>query len=301
MDAITVEQLRVFVTIAEQGSFAAAARHLNRTQSAVTYTVQKLEGQTGVPLFDRDQYRPSLTEAGRSLLPHARKVIGDIADYRLHADRLRQGLEADLRIVVSQFVSPDLYVDVLKRFELTFPSVRLDLATITVQSTAALDQGQADLSLMPEFFPMGNSYVRRHCGVSKIIVVAAAVHPLVQVAVPLTNDIMSRHMQIMLVSREASSLKQNHAQHADNCWRVDDLETKRRLILGGVGWGSMPDHLVAGALRDGTMAVLEPAEWDGSDRLPQLPIVAAHRRDRPPGPAGQWLFEEFSRGGEPIE
>ncbi len=49
--------------------FSAAARKLNRAQSAITYTVQALEAQTGTDLFDRSAYRPTLTPAGRALVP----------------------------------------------------------------------------------------------------------------------------------------------------------------------------------------------------------------------------------------
>ena len=91
MSAITLDQFRVFVTIVDTGSFAAAARQLNRTQSAVTYTVQKLEEQTGLDLFDRSSYRPTLTTAGQSLLPHARQIVQNVADYQRHADGIARG------------------------------------------------------------------------------------------------------------------------------------------------------------------------------------------------------------------
>ena len=66
MKAVTIDQLRVFRQVAESGSFSAAARHMHRAQSAVTYAVQKLEDQVGTPLFDRGGYRPVLSEAGRA-------------------------------------------------------------------------------------------------------------------------------------------------------------------------------------------------------------------------------------------
>ncbi|WP_424018411.1 helix-turn-helix domain-containing protein, partial [Marinomonas arenicola] len=50
-------------------SFAAAGRKLHLVQSSITYTLQKLEEQSGVVLFDRSIYRVSLTEAGYALLP----------------------------------------------------------------------------------------------------------------------------------------------------------------------------------------------------------------------------------------
>jgi DNA-binding transcriptional LysR family regulator len=75
MDALTIDQFAVFAAIAKEGSFAAAARRMNRAQSAITYAIQKLEDQSGVELFDRSSYRPVLTEAGKALLPRALRIL----------------------------------------------------------------------------------------------------------------------------------------------------------------------------------------------------------------------------------
>ena len=64
MDALTFDQIRVFLSVVDEGSFPKAAKSLNRAQSAVTYAIRKLEAEIGVPLFDRSAYRSS-TNAGR--------------------------------------------------------------------------------------------------------------------------------------------------------------------------------------------------------------------------------------------
>src|SRR5205823_7054458 len=75
----TLDQLRVFVTAVEVGSFAGAARKLNRATSVVSYTIANLEAQLGVRLFDRESTRkPQLTEAGRMVLGEARLVASGI-------------------------------------------------------------------------------------------------------------------------------------------------------------------------------------------------------------------------------
>ena len=77
-DAVTLDQLRVFLLVAEQGSFSAAARSLRRAQSAVSYAIGNLERVLGVLLFEREGRRPSLTEAGRSLLSETRAIHGQV-------------------------------------------------------------------------------------------------------------------------------------------------------------------------------------------------------------------------------
>jgi DNA-binding transcriptional LysR family regulator len=65
----TIDQLKVFLSVVEAGSFAAAGRRLGRATSAISYTVANLESQLGVALFDREQTRkPTLTEAGGAVL-----------------------------------------------------------------------------------------------------------------------------------------------------------------------------------------------------------------------------------------
>src|SRR5215469_13230471 len=84
--APTLDQLRIFLTIVDTGSFAAAARSLNRANSVISYAIANLEAQLGFPLFDRESTRkPQLTAAGRSILAEARTVSDGIAGLRAKA------------------------------------------------------------------------------------------------------------------------------------------------------------------------------------------------------------------------
>ena len=59
MDSLTLDQIQIFLTVFDEGSFSKAAKKLNRAQSAITYGIQKLEAQIGMSLFDRTAYRPA--------------------------------------------------------------------------------------------------------------------------------------------------------------------------------------------------------------------------------------------------
>lgn len=290
MSGITLDQFRVFVAIVETGSFAAAARQLNRTQSAVTYTVQKLEEQTGVTLFDRTSYRPTLTTGGQSLLPQARQILQNVADYQRHAAGISRGVEPALRLAVSQFAPLPPLLAVLRTLQQRFPTVRVGVTTLTVQSTDGLDSDAVDLAVLPEFVPLGEDYTRRACGTVAMVAVATPDHPLSCHRGPLTPDLLRRYPQIVTAAR-SRALPRSYAVQALNFWQADDLQTKREMILAGLGWGGMPDHLVTQDLAQGRLTRLTPTEWDGLDHLPRLPIIIGCRRDRPPGPAGQWLMD----------
>ena len=65
---MTLEQIRIFVTVAQKGSLAAAAAALYKTQPTLSVGLKNLEEDLGVQLFSRDQYRMTLSEAGLKLL-----------------------------------------------------------------------------------------------------------------------------------------------------------------------------------------------------------------------------------------
>src|SRR3546814_11198215 len=74
LDNVTINQLRAFVAVCDQGSFSGAARKLARAQSAISHAIKALECAFDVELFERNTRKSQLTAARRSLLPDARAV-----------------------------------------------------------------------------------------------------------------------------------------------------------------------------------------------------------------------------------
>jgi DNA-binding transcriptional LysR family regulator len=102
----SLDQLTVFLTVVETGSFAAAGRGLGRATSAVSYAIANLEHQLGVQLFDRDQARrPALTEAGLAVLSEARSVSAGVDNLRATVKGLLDGLEAQIALAVEVWSS----------------------------------------------------------------------------------------------------------------------------------------------------------------------------------------------------
>src|SRR5471032_2742775 len=113
----TLDQLRVFLTVVEVGSFAAAARKLYRATSVISYSIANLELQLGVQLFDRKTTRkPRLTVAGRTVLIEARTVFNGIDGLRAKVKGLVQGLEAEVHLALDVMLPAYRVVDALKAF-----------------------------------------------------------------------------------------------------------------------------------------------------------------------------------------
>lgn len=124
----TLDQLQVFLTVAETGSFSAASRALNRAQSVVSYTIANLEAQLEVTLFERGGVRqPKLTDEGRAMLEDARRIVAGLQEMRARAKGLKQGLEAELSVAISTMVPAEAVVAVLRDFREQFPTVTLSL------------------------------------------------------------------------------------------------------------------------------------------------------------------------------
>ncbi len=301
MTDVSIDQLRVFLTVVETGSFSAAARRLARAQSAITYAIQKLEDQAGLSLFDRSAYRPQLNEAGRALLPCVQNILGGVDSFHAVAAGLTSGLEAELSIVVEAMFPMSRLVEALHELQKRYPSVqtRLQVESLGAARDAVLD-GRADIGLIIPSEGSTDALVLKPVAEIELVVVAAPQHPLATLAGPLSLDDVKEHLQLVFSDRSTRGRWPDRGVLATRTWRLADLGAKHSMLLAGLGWGSMPVHIVADDLANGRLVQLRPAIWDGFSRLPRLPVVATRRRDRVLGIGGRWLFERLAGDGSRI-
>jgi DNA-binding transcriptional LysR family regulator len=299
MDALTLDQFRVFIAVVEAGSFSAAARKLNRAQSAVTYVVQKLEDQVGAALFDRSSYRPILSEAGHILLPQAQRVVDDVARFRSTALELSRGLEAQLRVGVAGGVPINLLTPALADFRDTFPTVQIRLIVQPFSMAAgrnapALAKGEADLRILYEQL-LPDTLQRYLISEIELVTVAAPSHPLARMTDILDAQILRDHLQLVLSEVEEAVAGEDIQVAALNTWRVTDQSARHSLILSGIGWGNLPEALVKDDLAAGRLVRLSVRGDGRFQQVRNIHLVVAHREDEPPGPAGRWLLARLSR------
>lgn len=299
----SIEQMRVFVAVVETGSFSAAARSLGRAQSAVTYAVQGLEADARVTLFDRSAYRPVLSDAGRALLPCVRTMLAAADNFHAVAGGLSAGLEAELTVVVEAMFPMSQLVGALVELQSRYPSVQTRIEVESLDATRrAVVEGRADMGLVisPDVGP--DVLLARPVGEIELVVVAAPGHPLARLDRDLQPEDMSEHLQ--LVFSERSEADRPDGQRTPDrgvagrrTWRLADLGAKRSMLLAGLGWGSMPRHIVEDDVTNGRLVLLRPTLWDGRRRLPRLPVNVVRRRDRAAGIAGRWLFDRLAAMG----
>jgi len=282
-------QLQVLLAVVDAGSFAAAARRLNRATSAITYAIDNLEAQLGLPLFDRVATRkPKLTQAGRAVLAEARAVTHGVDMLRAKVKGLLEGLEAEVSLAVDVMLPTARLVDALQAFQTTFPTVPLRLH---VESLGAVTQlvleGTAGIGVSgPNVAADGTESIA--IGGVRLVPVAAPFHPLARLGGQ-ARAAAREHIQLVLSDRSKLTEGQDFGVVGPKTWRLADLGAKHALLLAGVGWGSMPAPMVTGDIEAGRLVELDLSDWWAAT----YPLRVLHRTDSPPGPAGQWLIERF--------
>jgi len=286
----TLDQLRVFLTVVDVGSFAGAARKLHRATSVVSYSIANLEMQLGVSLFDRKTTRkPQLTDAGRTVLAEARSIYSGIDGLRAKVRGLLHGLEAEVHLVLDVMLPSQRVVDALKAFREAFPTVSLHLhiEALGAVTQRVLDRG-AMLGVSGPLTASIDGIERIGVGKVTLVPVAAPEHPLAQTG-PHEPGAGRAHVQLVLSDRSQLTQNQEFAVIGTRTWRLADLGAKHMLLREGIGWGNMPVDMVRDDLISGRLVQLDLPDCFGGDYA----FDVIYRTDTPPGPAASWLIERF--------
>ena len=287
----SLDHLRVLTVIVDAGSFSAAARRLNRAQSVVSYAVATLEAQLGLTLLDRSRRRPVLTDAGRAVLADARRMSLMMDELRARAAGIGRGLEPEVSLAVDVMFPAARLVGALQDFAARFATVGLRLRIEALGGVMALVlSGECGLGITGSLLGLTDSLVSRPVGSVTLLPVAAPSHPLAQLPPPIPLPELREHVQLVLTDRTALTEGRDLGVFALRTWRLGDLGAKHALLRAGLGWGSMPEPMVAEDLAAGRLVRLYLQDHS----VQPYPQALIHRRDAPPGPAARWLADRFT-------
>lgn len=246
MADFTLDQVRVFVTVVDAGSFGRAAKRLNRAQSAVSYAVANLERVLELDLFDRRGNQARLTEEARTLLPSARALLDRAHRLALEAESLGAGIEVELRIAVDGLMPLDLVGRALEQVRAEYPA-----STLSVRSEALgavpelLLQRQVDVGVSPHF--------QQH---TKVIE-AAPIATVDMICVAAPGVAPDTHPQIVIRDRTRLTDNVSFAIVSGSQYHVADAHTKLDMLLLGMGWGMFPRELITDPLATARLVILE--------------------------------------------
>ena len=288
----SLDQLRLFLAVAELGSFGGAAKSMGRAVSAVSYGIAQMEAQLGLTLFDREgSRRPVLTDAGEGLLAEARAIADGVDALLAKARSLHAGQEPSLTLVVDVMMPGDVTAHVLGEFRRFFPTCALTLRIEGLGAVGAcLIEGAADLAIGGPVIGDEPMLERQAVGEVDLIPVAAPSHPLARAGVAPGES--RRHLQLVLTDRSRRTEGREFSVLSPLTWRLGDLGAKHSLLKEGLGWGNMPRGMVAGDLASGALVELDLPEKPGA----HYGLNAMWRRDTRLGPAASWLVDAFKEG-----
>ncbi len=290
----TFDQLRIFLAIVDEGSFAAAGRKLNRAVSVISYGIANLEAQLGLTLFEREGTRkPKLTVAGRAVLAEARSVNEGIDGLRAKVRGLLQGLEAEVDLAVDVMLPAERLGRVLRAFARAFPTVSLRLHVEALGAIAAMVLDRT--AVIGVSGPLAAGVEGLECvnaGSVPMVPVAAPDHPLGRMET-IPPGAGRGYTQLVLTDRSRFTEGRDYSVLSHKTWRLADLGAKHALLREGIGWGNMPHPMIEGDLVAGTLVRLAMPDHSGGTYR----FGCVWRRDTPPGPAASWLLDQFVTEG----
>ncbi|MEO9340925.1 LysR family transcriptional regulator [Mesorhizobium sp. SB112] len=293
LDALTLDQIRMFVAVVDAGSFRSGAARLSRVQSGISSAIANFEANLGVTVFDRSGHRPVLTSQGAALLTNARDILLRVDTMRARAVGMGEGVELELSLVIDPLFPIDAIGTALIQMRHVYPSVTIRLAVEPLGGPiSSLLQTRSHLAIIVGEDFRDPRVVMTAISSVKLVAVASTVHPLAikgetkEIGLPDLAD----HIQVVLSDRTSLSEGRDFGVLSPQTCRVDGQDTKHAMIVSGLGWGRLPLWRVERDLDEGRLVRLNTQALGRKSQV-KAEAYLASRLDNPPGPAGRAFGE----------
>lgn len=251
---VTIEQWRVFHAIIEQGGYSQAAAHLHRSQSAISYSMSRLQEQLGVAVLKIEGRKALLTEQGKILLQRSRKLINDAGEIENFALHLSQGREAEIKFVVDSAFPNDLLMSALAQFSKQCQGTRVQLQEVILSgATDALESDEADLVIGVE--PPAHFLSDPLIDI-ELIAVARPDHPLLQLEREITSADLAQHTHVVIQDSGHEQKMDVGWLSSQDRWTVSSIESALSAVEHGLGFGWIPTNRLVEPLGNGTLKPL---------------------------------------------
>ncbi len=236
---VTLEQWRALLAVIDAGGYAKAAELLNKSQSAVSYSIAQLESALGVKVFQLQGRRAVASPAGELLYRRARQLLEQAERLEKSAGCLSIKVEPLVKVAADLIIPPIRVLQCLEIFSKDFPDTRVEIFESVLSGTEdALLQRQVDLAIggrVPTGF-MGEKLVT-----VTMHGVSSPDHPLQKLGRPINYEDMRQHRQIIVRDSGQYRRRTEGWQEADQRWTVSHIKTSLDAIRMGLGYAWLPD------------------------------------------------------------
>lgn len=249
---VTLEQWRALLAVIDAGGYAKAAELLNKSQSAVSYSISQLESALGVKVFQLQGRKAVPSPAGELLYRRARQLLEQAERLEKSAGCLSIKVEPLIKIAADLIIPPIRVLQCLEIFARDFPDTRVEIFESVLSGTEdALLQRQVDLAIggrVPTGF-MGEKLVT-----VTMHGVSSPDHPLQHLGRAINYEDMRQHRQIIVRDSGQYRRRTEGWQEADQRWTVSHIKTSLDAIRMGLGYAWLPDaytheDILAGRLK----------------------------------------------------
>jgi DNA-binding transcriptional LysR family regulator len=235
---INQEQLTIFKTVIETGSFSAAARKLSKVPSAISMSISNLEIDLNLQLFKRIGREPVPTDAAKVLYQRTENLLIEMNQWKQQAQFLSQGLEAELNIVIVSELLHTEWTEYIVLLEKQFPELPINIFSAPQEDAMKmLLNNSAQLALMFEREELNRSEQFIELKRVVLVPVASIHHPFAQYEQVNFEQIMQSR-QIVVASRDRNIKPE--LLFSKQSWRTDNHHSACSLIVQGLGWGVLP-------------------------------------------------------------
>jgi DNA-binding transcriptional LysR family regulator len=268
---ITLEQWRALIAVVDAGGYAQAAEKLYKSQSAVSYAVQKIESLLELKVFEIEGRKSVLTPTGQMLYRRALALVEEANDLERAAHNVSAGWEAVLGIAVEIIFPTNLLLKCLNRFGQESPRTRVELIESVLGGTAeALLNKEVDIAISPKLPP---GYLGELLTRIKLIAVAHVDHPLNNQHHTLTNRDLRAYRH--LVTRDSGQNRELSTAilEVDQRWTVSHIKTSIQAVVMGYGFAWLPENQIKQELADGVLKPI-PLHEGGVREVPLYIIIS---------------------------
>jgi DNA-binding transcriptional LysR family regulator len=292
---MTLEQLRTLCRIVECGSLKQAADSLHKTQPALSMSIKKLETEYGFKILNRDGYRLSLTPAGRAFYRKAQELLLNADQLSSMGRHLGAGNEPLVRFAYDLTCPHSLIHRVLKQCQQSYPDTELHIfGESRFGALELLQKGQADLAVspwLPTFYGLGD-FETLTVSHFKILLVASPA--LFQAGEVHSAEQLKSQVNLMVEESDLSFDTENLMSiKGARQWKTRDVHTLKQLLLAGLGWGLVPEHMVQEELAQGALVALQPQDLEFSI-AGEIRLI--RRQEQTLGPVASMLWQGFAAG-----
>jgi DNA-binding transcriptional LysR family regulator len=267
---ITLEQWRALIAVVEAGGYAQAAESMHKTQSSVSYAVQKIEQMLDVKLFGKQGRRAVLTPAGEVLYRRCKRLVERADALERGAAELGSDWDPELRLAVEIVYPTWVLLRSLEKFGEERPQTRVQLyETVLGGTDEALFGRVVDLALtthIPQGF-IGDPLIRL-----RFIAAAHPDHALHRLGRPLTLDDLREHRHLVIRDSAVQRTRDSGGWlGADQRWTVSHKATQIAAACMGMGFAWFPEHAIQKELKNGSLKPLPMRE--GAERFAEIYLI----------------------------